>query len=292
MQFVSTRAGRVAVEAAGEGPPLVLLHSGTHDRHDYDPILPALAGRFRVLAVDWPGHGDSEMPAPPSSMSVGLLCDVLEDVVGALGLGPAVFVGNSVGGTASLRLAARRPGVVRGLVLVDSGGLVEQSALVRAFCWVQGRHVVRRRLGLPFARAYLKKQTSDVEASLTRMERALTRPAFVEMAAALWRSFGTAQNDLAEEARRIRCPTLIVWGKHDIVIRARVEGRRIREVLPHAGYVELDTGHVPFLEDPQAFLAATLPFLHALPATREDVGTPRAGDRPQEDVAASAHAPR
>jgi 3-oxoadipate enol-lactonase len=57
---------------------------------------------------------------------------------------------------------------------------------------------------------------------------------------------------------------LIVWGKHDPVLRARVEGKMARHVLPNAGYVELGTGHVPFLEDPQAFLDVVLPFLDPL----------------------------
>jgi pimeloyl-ACP methyl ester carboxylesterase len=203
---------------------------------------------------------------PPWSAGVSLVCDVLEDVVGALGLPPAVFIGNSVGGAASLRLAARMPERVRALVLVDSGGLVAPSPLVRAYCWVQGRELVRRWTGLPSARAYLRSRCPGVEARLARMAPAHKDPAFVAMTAAMWRSFGTPENDLSRLAPDVRCPALIVWGRHDPVLRARVEAKRVRQAVPHAAYVELDTGHVPFLEDPPAFLAAVAPFLNALPA--------------------------
>jgi pimeloyl-ACP methyl ester carboxylesterase len=64
----------------------------------------------------------------------------------------------------------------------------------------------------------------------------------------------------------VRCPTLIVWGARDPVLRARVAGERTRRHLPHAKYVELDTGHTPFVERPHAFLEAVLPFLEALRA--------------------------
>jgi pimeloyl-ACP methyl ester carboxylesterase len=262
MNLVSTRVGKVAVEVSGEGPPLVLLHGVAHDHHDYDAVIPGLSRAFRTIAVDWPGHGESDMCQPPRSATVGLLCDALEDVVAALDLPPAVLLGNSVGGTASVRLAARQPGRVRGLVLVDSGAFPGSSPLLRkAFCWVQGRELVRRTTGMAFARSYLKVEGTRTTDLLARLATARTRPGFIEMDAAMWRSFGTADGDLTELAPAVRCPTLVVWGKRDPVLRAKAEGTRTRQLLPHARYVELDTGHVPFVERPEAFLEVVLPFL-------------------------------
>jgi pimeloyl-ACP methyl ester carboxylesterase len=270
MQVVSTRVGKVAVEIAGQGPPLVLLHSIGHDHKDYDAILPALTEHFRTIAVDWPGHGESEMWNPPSSATVGLLCDSLEDVVAGLDLAPVILMGNSVGGTASIRFAARHPEQTRGLVLVDSGGLSGISPALRGMvCWVQGRELVRRATGMSFARSYLKTRGPEVTALLSRLATARERPGFIAMDAAMWRSFGTAEGDLAELAPAIRCSTLIVWGKHDPVLRAGIDGKRTRELLAHARYVELDTGHVPFVEKPDAFLATVLPFLEAARSSSE-----------------------
>jgi pimeloyl-ACP methyl ester carboxylesterase len=265
MQLVATRVGKVAVEISGDGPPLVLLHSVGHDHRDYDAILPTLAKAFRTVAVDWPGHGESEMWKSPSSASVGLTCDALEDVIAALDLGPTVLMGNSVGGTASLRFAARHPDRTRGLVLVDSGGISGLPATVRGmFCWVQGRELVRRATGMSFARSYLKARGPEVMALLSRLAIARERPGFIAMDAAMWRSFGTRENDLTGLAPAIRCPALIVWGKHDPVLRAGVDAKRMCDLLSHARYVEIDTGHVPFVEKPDAFLAAVLPFLESI----------------------------
>ena len=71
---VHTRAGEVAYSDTGEGPVVVLLHATLHDRHDFDAILPSLCRDHRVIAVDWPGHGDS--PAPSQPPSAPLFADV------------------------------------------------------------------------------------------------------------------------------------------------------------------------------------------------------------------------
>jgi pimeloyl-ACP methyl ester carboxylesterase len=266
METVRTHVGKVAVQRRGEGPPLVLLHSVAHDHRDYDLIAPTLAQRFHTVAVDWPGHGASDMWSAPGSASAEQLFDVLEEVVSGLGLSPAIFMGNSVGGAASLRLAARRPDQVKALVLVDSGGSAVPSPLVSAFCWVQGRERVRRWTGMQFARAYLKTPGAGRDALLARLAEQRERPGFIEMDAAIWRSFSAPANDLSPVARSVRAPTLIVWGKHDPVVRAHVEGKRMRQLLPHADYVELATGHTPFVERPAAFLEAVAPFLEAVRA--------------------------
>jgi pimeloyl-ACP methyl ester carboxylesterase len=266
MQYVDTRAGRVAYEVAGAGAPLVLLHSAGHDHHDYDAVVPELARSFRTYAVDWPGCGESAAPRPPSSASAALMAEVLEDLSERLFTEPVVLIGNSVGGMAAIRLAGRHPEKVRAVVLVDSGGLTPASLFVRAFCWVQGREWVRRHTGLGFARSYLKLRNTHVEEILRRYQAALARPEAVAVHAALWRSFATPGNDVSAEARLLRCPVLLVWGRRDPVTRARVEGRRARALISAARYVELDTGHVPFAEDPQRFLRELLPFLQALPS--------------------------
>jgi len=266
MKQLTTRAGRLAYEEQGSGAPLVLLHSAGHDHHDFDAILPELAQRHRVIALDWPGFGESEAPEPASSLSASLVGEVLEDAVAALQLERAVFLGNSVGGMAAARLAARHPERVRALVLVSSGGFTPMGPVTRAFCRLQGREWMRRHTGRWFARAYLHRRNRHVEDILQRFEALHARPATLAAHAALWRSFAEAGSDVSVEAQAIRCPTLLAWGRHDPVSRGGVEGRRAREAIAGARYVEFDTGHMPFAEDPPAFLRELLPFLEGLPA--------------------------
>lgn len=280
MKTVDTRHGKLALTITGSGAPLLLLHSGGHDRADFDAVTPALAVAHQVVAIDLPGHGDSEMFSPPRAASARAISEAVVDAVDALRAGgdvrgPMIVLGNSVGGTAALTLAIERPDDVRALVLVSTSGLVERTWLARGFCWVQGREIVRRRMGMAFARSYLKERNAHTDRLLARMRAARARPAFIEMEAALWRSFGDPSSGLEDRVHEVRCPTLLVWGRRDPVIRLRVEGARARALLPRSELVEMTCGHVPFVEDPDGFLSATRPFLERLAATPRSSGVGR-----------------
>ena len=261
------RTGVVAYEACGEGAPLLLLHANGLDRRSFAAVIPALARAHRVIAVDWPGMGESEAPSPPASATAALMADVLEDVVTALDVGPAVLLGNSIGGFAAVRLAARHPERVRALVLVDAGGFAAPSFVVRAFCALKGSEWFTRLAERRFAAHYLVRRTPAVQEILAHVALAHRDDAKVAVNAAIWRSFVRPESDVRSDARAVRCPTLLVWGRHDPVIRAEVEGRVAASLLAGAELVQLDTGHCPFAEDPDAFLAAVQPFLAALDAS-------------------------
>jgi pimeloyl-ACP methyl ester carboxylesterase len=263
MQRIELSPATVAYAVDGAGPPVVLLPAIGHDHRDFDAIVPVLARHHRTIAIDWPGFGSSPAPDRPSSASAAFMCDVLEQFVDALDLEPAIYLGNSVGGTAALRLAARRPERVRGLVLVDTGGFTPMTALTRALCRLQGREWVRRTTGLAFARFYTRRRHARAQAMLDRVAAAIREPASVAVHAAVWRSFAEPESDMTGLA--IGCPTLVVWGRRDPVVRATLDGVAVRAAIPHAQWVELDTGHVPFVEEPDAFLEATSPFLASLP---------------------------
>jgi pimeloyl-ACP methyl ester carboxylesterase len=261
---VAVRTGKLAYEARGSGPPIVFLPANGLDRGSFEAVLPALARTHRTIAVDWPGMGESDPPSSPSTATAGLLADVLEDLLDALGLGPAVLVGNSVGGFAAARLAVRHPERVRALVLVDSGGFAAMTPAARAFCWLKGREWVTRTFEGRFAAHYLTKRTPAVAEILRRVEVAHRRGTTVAVNAAIWRSFADPESDLRGVAHGARCPTLLVWGRYDPVIRAAVEGRTAEALIPGARLVVLETGHCPFAEDPDAFLAVVQPFLEGL----------------------------
>src|SRR6202008_105973 len=96
MATIQTRAGRVAYRESGSGPTILLLHANLHDRPDFDPIVDTLARHYRTIAVDWPGHGDSDPVDATIEPGAPLFADVLEDVVDGLGLSRALLIGNSV----------------------------------------------------------------------------------------------------------------------------------------------------------------------------------------------------
>ncbi|HTZ12832.1 MAG TPA: alpha/beta hydrolase [Mycobacterium sp.] len=257
---VQTRAGEVAYSDVGDGPVVVLLHATLHDRHDFDAIVPSLRRDHRVIAVDWPGHGDS--PAPDQPPTAALFADALADLVAALDLPPAALVGNSVGGFAAARLAIAEPQRVSRLVLVNTGGFVTNPA-VRLYCRTLGTPAVMKRVLPRFVRSYMKATSDNDHAAQERvLARAHTREG-VALTAALWRSFASPDYDLRPHADRITAPCLVVWGSKDTAAPMHLVARATAAAIPRSRLEVLPTGHVVFSSDPDGFLAIAAPFLAA-----------------------------
>jgi pimeloyl-ACP methyl ester carboxylesterase len=261
VNMVQTRVGEVAYSDAGEGPVVVLLHATLHDRHDFDAIAPGLRRDHRVIAVDWPGHGDSPAPTPNYRPTAASFADALADLVATLDLPPAAFIGNSVGGFAAARLAITEPQRVSRLVLVNSGGFIA-SPVANLYCRTLGMPALMKRILPRFVRSYLKATSDNDYAVQERvLARAHTRDGVV-LTAALWRSFASPEYDLRPHADRITAPCLIVWGSKDTAIPMRF-GHATAAAIPGSRLEVLPTGHVAFSSDSAGFLAIAAPFLAA-----------------------------
>jgi pimeloyl-ACP methyl ester carboxylesterase len=276
VNMLDTRVGKIAYSDTGEGDTgegdtgegdtgersvVVLLHATLHDRHDFDAIVPSLRRHHRVIAVDWPGHGDSPAPTPNYRPTAASFADVLADAVAALDLPPAAFIGNSVGGFAAARLAITDPQRVSRLVLISPGGFVSNPA-TKLYCRVMGTEAVMKRILPRFIPSYLKA-TSDTDHAI--QQRALTRAHTREgvvLTAALWRSFAAPEHNLRPYADRITAPCLIIWGSKDTANPMRV-GHATAAAIPGSRLEVLPTGHVVFSSDPDGFLAIAAPFLAA-----------------------------
>jgi pimeloyl-ACP methyl ester carboxylesterase len=93
-----------------------------------------------------------------------------------------------------------------------------------------------------------------------RVDAAVAQPAFVELTAALWRSFPHPESDLREAGKSIRCPTLVCWGWLDPVVPVLGAFAAVR-TIPGARLSLFRTGHTPFVEDTVGFLRAVEPFV-------------------------------
>lgn len=118
-RYVRTKDWRIHYNEAGEGHPVVLLHGGGPGAtgwSNYSPNIEALSKHFRVIAPDMPGWGDSDAVDFSTLDHVEAACQLLD----ALGIEKAAFVGNSMGGHTSLRLALERPERVSHLVTMGA----------------------------------------------------------------------------------------------------------------------------------------------------------------------------
>jgi len=254
-----TRVGPVSYSDSGSGPVVMALHATLHDRHDFDPIADELRRRYRFIALDWPGHGESPPLEEPFVHGAVLYAEVLADVVEALNLPPAVYIGNSVGGFCAARLALTHPDRVAGLVLVDTGGFLG-SPITNAYCRFLGTPAVTRALLPRFVRSYIQARGPHDRAVLDRVTARARTDQGVALAAALWRSFAAREANLRPEAGRIAVPSLIVWGSKDTAIPLRY-GRGTQSAIPGSKLEVLDTGHLPFSSRSQEFLGVVEPFL-------------------------------
>jgi pimeloyl-ACP methyl ester carboxylesterase len=259
MQTLETSSGPIAYDARGDddGQPIVLLPSGAHDHRDYDELRLRLPARFRSVSVDWPGHGSS--PLGSGAATAMRFADVAEQLVATIAPRGAIVVGNSVGGFAAARLAIRRPELVTGLVLIDSGGFLGRSPQLRSFCALMAEPWFLRRIYPRFSARYMRARTDadrrarDAGVATTRSDPGL------RAVSELWRSFASPEHDLRRDAVTIAAPTLVIWGRHDPVIPLKT-GRWLERSIPDAQLLIVDSGHVPHTTDPAGVAAALVPF--------------------------------
>src|SRR5580658_5735312 len=111
----------IAVTDVGDGPPVVLLHGLGCGRRMWFHQIRALRSRFRVIAYDQRGHGETDAPSVATDYSAAHLAGDLVGVLDALKIERAAIVGFSLGGGPALALAASKPERVSRLVLADVG---------------------------------------------------------------------------------------------------------------------------------------------------------------------------
>jgi 4,5:9,10-diseco-3-hydroxy-5,9,17-trioxoandrosta-1(10),2-diene-4-oate hydrolase len=269
---------RLAFDDEGDGPPLLCLHAVGHGARDFEPLRERLRGRCRVLALDWPGHGRSGDDAEPAGAA--RYAALLEGFVDALGLRDWVLLGNSIGGAAALRLAARRPAETRGLVLVDSGGLDRVDLAARLVTRGMAAFFAAGARGARwFPRAFELYYRAVLPAPPARAQRERIVAAAPELAPRLteaWRSFGEPGADARPLAAGLGCPVLVAWAERDRVLQLRRSLPAIRRI-PGARLERFPGGHAPFLECPDAFAAALAGFLDEVWGTeRARAGAPAA----------------
>lgn len=273
--------------AGGAVEPAVMVHGLGGSATNWTDVMGLLRDRLDSVAPDLPGFGWSP-PPPGGDYSLRTHAETLAAYVASLDAGPVHLLGNSLGGTVSLVVAATRPELVRTLTLVSPAlpvlrpraSNLHLPALAVPFA---GQRLARRlnrfpvhqrvqaTLALTFAdprrvpaqrvdeaisearrRLQLEHEAEAVLGSLRSLIAAYLRP----RSWPLWR--------LAET---VRVPTLLVYGLADRLVDPRTASRAAR-AIPHARLVLLpDSGHVSQMEHPEVVAAAVRRFLDA--ATRD-----------------------
>src|SRR5215475_6931742 len=262
---ISCNDVQLAVEDSGEGGPTVLFSHGLlYSLRMWDEQIAALRSRFRCVAYDHRGQGQSEAPA--TGLDMDTLTDDAAALIAALRLGPVHFVGMSMGGFVAMRVAARRPELVRSLVLIDTSAGPEPAENIpryRRLEWVArwfGTWPVASRVEAIMHGASARKDPARAADLRAWRERLLRTDAVVMNRA--------VEGVLTRESAvpllpRIRCPTLVMVGEEDVAtvparaeeLAAGIAGARLVRV-PRAG-------HMSPIDAPEAVTAELRAFLEA-----------------------------
>jgi pimeloyl-ACP methyl ester carboxylesterase/DNA-binding CsgD family transcriptional regulator len=263
--FCPTPRGRVAYAEVGDGPLLVLPPPWIgHVELEWEfpevrAFLLGLAGHHRVVRYDRLGTGLSDRPTRRPEHTLDEHVETVATLLGHLGQTDASLLGFSYGGCVALAVAARRPELVRRLVLVGSyadGSQIASSALAQALVATVRAHwgVGSRAL----ADVWVPGTDQATRAAFAALQRASASPE--EAARALEDVYRT---DVRRDAGLVRAPTLVVHRRGDRAIPAEL-GRDLAARVPGAR-VTLLAGdlHPPWLGDRDAVLRAVLDFLGA-----------------------------
>lgn len=249
-------------DSGGHGPPVLFAHGLLWDTRLFAPQVAALRDRHRCIAWDHRGQGRSEVTADGYDMDT--LADDAAALIERLGVAPVHFVGLSMGGFVGLRLAIRRPELLRSLVLIDTSAEPEARAKVPRYRmlnfvarWFGFGPVVDRVMPILFGPSFLgdparAAERAEYRARLLALDRIGTPRAVrgvIERAG------------VADQLHRIRTPTLVLVGEEDgATPPERAEALAIG--IAGAQLVRIPgAGHTSTLEQPAAVNAALAGFL-------------------------------
>jgi pimeloyl-ACP methyl ester carboxylesterase len=249
-RILDVHATRVRYHVAGEGSPLVLVHGFAGAATNFALLAPLLARTHRVVVLDLPGHGGSAaLPAVPSLAGFADRVAAVAEQESAV---PALVVGHSMGGVVALRLAARRPQLVRGLVLAAAAGISTTTRFAEVFLTTvsllrPARQLARARRWIARS-SRLKALTFD--GMSTSDGAALSERAALGFLAAsglhtelLGPARALAREDVRRDLELVRCPALVLWGARDRQVSiddAFEYARRLRaplRVIPDCGHL-------------------------------------------------------
>jgi pimeloyl-ACP methyl ester carboxylesterase len=274
MRITTDDGVELAVEVAGSGPGLVLVHGFGGAKEDFADHVPALAADHTVVIFDHRGHGASDNPTSPDAYSLERLAmDVLQ-VADATGLDTFRLLGHSMGGMVSRRLVITDPERLDAFVLMDSTlgpipgfdpDLVDLAAEVAL---TRGKVALKELLDLaPYLETPAYKRTLVDRAGYQEF----VDKKWADLSEVMWGKMAMEMarqpNQIDEVAANATMPFLILVGDQDEPL---LKASKIAAAaIPSAQFVVLpDAGHSPQFENPQAWIVARQNFLGRVPVRR------------------------
>ena len=263
----------IAYLCVGTGPVVVLLHGMAGSSEMWRAAIPGLARHYRVVALDLPGHGDSDKPR--ADYSLGAYASHLRDLMDVIDVSRATIVGQSFGGGVAMQFVYQYPERCERLVLVASGGLGEEvHPLLRALSlpgadWllrvgcapIVGRASATVAGWFEHAGWHPGPVMAEIGRSYASLSDADTRRAFLHTLRSVVDHEGQRVSAHEKLQAGIQLPTLIVWGTHDHVIPVQ-HGLDAHAAIAGSRLELFDgCGHFMHCEDPERFVRVLHEFI-------------------------------
>jgi pimeloyl-ACP methyl ester carboxylesterase len=254
-KFVEIHGMRQAVLDVGEGEEvLLLIHGMAGSAHTWRAVLPQLAKKYRVIAPDLIGHGQSSKPR--TDYSLGAFAVGLRDLLDELGVASATVVGHSLGGGVAMQFLYQHPEYCRRLVLISSGGLGPDVGWILRLLAAPGAEFVMPVIApAPVLRAgnaarswfssmgLRSPRGAEIWNAYSSFADRGTREAFIRTLRSVVDYRGQSVSALNRLNLREGLPVLAIWGEKDDIIpvdhaysalQARPDCRL--EILPNVGH--------------------------------------------------------
>jgi pimeloyl-ACP methyl ester carboxylesterase len=263
MNYLDLHGERVAYQDVGTGEALLLIHGMAGSSATWRAVIPALSKKYRVVAPDLLGHGESSKPR--GDYSLGAFAASLRDLLDELGISRATVVGQSLGGGVAMQFTYQHRDYCQRLVLISSGGLGPDLSWILRILSAPGTELVLplvapqpvlnvgNKLGSWLTSAGIRSPgASEMWNAYSSLSDRQARQAFLRTLRSVVDYRGQAVSALGKIHLSHGLPTLLIWGAEDRIIpvahgyaaHAAVPGSRL-EVL--AG-----VGHFPHVESPTA----------------------------------------
>lgn len=239
--FIEIRGLKTEYTECGEGIPVLLLHGWGSSFDVYKGVIGSLKDRCRLVAVNFPGCGQSETMKEPWCLED--YCDFCLEFMEKLNLKDPIMIGHSHGGRVVLKLTAEKWVNPPKIVLLDSAGLIpkktfKQNLRAKSF------KAIKRVLTLPVIKNYseglLQKARNHYGSADYNAAPEVLRKTLVSL----------VNTDIRDILPHISCPSLLIWGDKDTATPLE-DAKTIESLIPDAGLCVLEgTGHYSFCEKP------------------------------------------
>lgn len=225
----------------GSGIPVLLLHGWGSSFDVYNGIMSALEDRCRLVALNFPGCGNSDTMERP--WNIDDYCNLVIKFIDAIGLDNPILIGHSHGGRVILKLAGDKLLNPPKIVLLDSAGLVPKKSFKQKMR-AKSFKMIKNILTLPLLK--------DKSEGLLNKARAHFGSADYNAAPLVLRNtmVSLVNTDLRDVVHNISCPTLLIWGENDTATPLS-DAKILEKLISDAGLCVIKgTGHYSFCEKP------------------------------------------